>query len=81
MAVIQVGSTLYADGTSSGLTQVIYGCDGCEAKTGDPYARLAWVERPPGGEWDDSELEGWAFLYDDEGANRLYCPDCAAEET
>lgn len=74
MGLIQTGSTLYRDGSSSGLTQLVYGCDGCEAKTGDLYAHIAFVTRPPGGEWDNSEVEGWAFTDDGD-----LCPECAAK--
>jgi hypothetical protein len=77
MALIQVGSTLYADGTSSGVTMIAYGCDGCEAKTGDRYTCTTWVDRQPDGEWDNSGVEGWMFVSDDFG-ERSYCPHCAA---
>ena len=72
MGVLQTGSALGGDG----LTQVVYGCDGCEAKTGDMYARIAFVLRPEGGdEWDDSEIEGWTFI-----DAHCYCPDRRPDE-
>jgi hypothetical protein len=74
MGVLQTGSTLFSDGTSSGLTQVVYGCDGCEARTGDMYARIAFVEISRRGEWDESEIEGWTFF-----DGYCYCPDCVRE--
>lgn len=78
--VLQTGSTLYVhEGTltSSGLTQVVYGCDGCEARTGDIYACVAFVTRSPDGEWDESEIEGWKFFHDADGIECSYCPRCA----
>ena len=76
MTILQIGSTLGGDG----LTQVVYGCDGCETRTGDPYACFAFVTRPDGGdEWDRSDVEGWAFCHDGEGRSFTYCPDCAAK--
>jgi hypothetical protein len=76
MTLIQTGSTLYRDGTSSGIHQLVYACDGCEAKTGDPYACIAFIVRTPTGEWDDSEAEGWTLR---DGCS--FCPDCVPKES
>jgi hypothetical protein len=86
MGLIETGSTLAF--TAHGLVRVgnvelLYGCDGCEAKTGDPYAHLAWVivarDRAV---VDDSQVAGWRF---DDGEDkswrsRCYCAGCASEE-
>jgi hypothetical protein len=82
MGLIQTGSTLYSDGTSSGLTQLVYSCDGCDAITGDPYAKIAFVLRTSDHHWDTSEVEGWTFLPDDEDgdSSRCYCADCVRAE-
>jgi hypothetical protein len=69
MTLIQTGSAL--DGR--GITQLVYSCDGCKTKTGDPYAHIAFVHVTEG-EWDDSEVEGW--LVDESGE---YCAECAKE--
>jgi hypothetical protein len=70
VAVLQIGLTFGGDG----VTSVVYGCDGCEAKTGDMYARIAWYRRLDDGEWDDSEIEGWTF-----SEGYCYCPACVRE--
>jgi hypothetical protein len=77
VALIQTGSTIYADGSSSGLTQLVYGCDGCEADTGNPYENIAFALGDGSGVFDWSELEGWAQVADEDGDTREYCPACS----
>ena len=79
MSLLQTGSTLHNTSNglmSSGPTQLVYGRDGCEQKTGDPYARIAFVVRDSGDEeWDESEIQGWTFT--EAGS---YCPACSGNE-
>jgi hypothetical protein len=80
MALIQTGSTLYADGSSSGVTSLIYACDGCEAATGDPYACIACACSDAEGVFDWSEFEGWTRIEDGNGDVLDYCADCTKRE-
>jgi hypothetical protein len=79
MGLLQTGSKFFDPSTglfSSGLTEKVYGCDGCKQKTGDRYARLAFVFRDSGeDEWDESEIQGWTFIEDE-----CYCPTCSGNE-
>jgi hypothetical protein len=81
---MQTGSTIiHVEGeglVSLGLNELVYGCDGCEERTGDPYAHLAWVLIAPDGTVDETEIEEWEFVHDEpegSGCMRSYCADCA----
>jgi hypothetical protein len=85
MGLIQTGSTLMlVEGqglVGVGPMELWYGCDSCEAATGDPYAHIAMVVIARDGEVvDASEVEGWEFFHDEpegSGCTRSYCADCA----
>lgn len=75
MGLMQIGTTLGIGGM-----ELIYACDGCEAKTNDPYANIGILTMDSNGKAIDSSLDGWTFISDapDEPCTRAYCPGCSS---
>jgi hypothetical protein len=84
MGLMQTGSTLEISGgtaTPIGDMELLYSCDGCEERTGDPYSKLSFVVMRRDGEvLNASSVAGWTFYYDedDKACTRAYCRDCSS---
>lgn len=86
MGLIQTGFMLDFGGRAVkrvGNFELLYGCDGCEGRTGNPYARLAKVVLAPvrGRIVDDRDARGWTFFHDEPGkpCTRAYCAVCSGD--
>jgi hypothetical protein len=83
MRLMQTSSTVYVSADrfeQIGDMELDYTCDGCEAKTGNPYANIVTVVLARDGSVvDDSQADGWKFFWDEpeKPCTRSYCPGCA----